>query len=250
MFIENYLNVNYNIVMEDFQKKLENIQKEIVNPLYYFINNNKLDLIELIKNVFVTLFVRKELVSCDIFKKLFNEIKNCPPQVATLFRQEYVRYSYFPLCVENILQLAHILKKYSNESIYEVAAGSGWLSFYLSRYGVGISKAIDNYSWDKLFEKELPIKVEREDAVEVIRNEKPSTVLINWPPPEDEFLVSCFEAMRKNSYLIVISDVDYKVTSNKLFFENYKNQKLYEEKLKYSFPGFNDTIKVYKKSIK
>lgn len=236
--------------MESFQKKLENIQKEIVNPLYNFINNNKIGLIELIKDIFVTLFVKKELVSCNKFKRLFDETKNCSPQVATLFRQEYVRYSYFPLCVENILQLAHILKKYSNESIYEVAAGSGWLSFYLSRYGVGILKAVDNYSWDKLFEKELPIKVERGDAVEVIRNEKPSTVLINWPPPEYEFLVSCFEAMRKDSYLIVISDVDCKVAGNRIFLENYKNQLLYEEKLKYSFPGFNDTIKVYKKTVK
>jgi len=204
-------------------------------------------LVELIKNIFITLFVKRNLIHCGLFYELFDKIKNYPPQVSTLFRQEYVRYTYFPLCYENINQLKFILKKYADNSIYEIAAGSGWLSYYLNRYGVRLINVIDDYSWDKLFEKELPLPVERIDAIKAIERDNPAAVLINYPPPDEDFLERCFGKMKKNSFFIVVCDRDHNVAGNRNFFISFSDKIIFEQELFYSFPGFNDTIFVYKK---
>ncbi|MGA1847406.1 hypothetical protein [Deferribacter abyssi] len=179
--------------------------------------------------------------------KIFSWVKRCPPQVSVLIRQEYVRYTYFPLCWENIVFIKRILAQFKKKSVYELAAGNGWVSYYLNRMGLKIDKVVDDFSWEKLTETEKPIKVHKQDAIKTIKDENPDVAFISWPPPEDDFLMNCFDVVKEKNYLVIIADKNFKVSGNKIFFKENNKYLLMKKHLPYSFPGFQDVLYIYKK---
>ncbi|KAA0258534.1 hypothetical protein FHQ18_05090 [Deferribacter autotrophicus] len=225
----------------------EYFQKNVLKHIEYFLCSNNYYFYKHLESYFYCTFYKYNLVTSYFLVKIFSKIKLFPSQVGVLIRQEYVRYTYFPLCWENTVFLKRILTPFKKKRIYELAAGNGWVSYYLNRMGLKIDKVVDDFSWEKLTETEKPIKVYKQDAIKTIKDENPDVALINWPPPEDNFLINCFDVMKKGNYLVIIADKDPNVSGNVIFFKNYEKYLLIKKYLPYSFPDFQDIIYIYQK---
>lgn len=103
------------------------------------------------------------------------------PYMGTIktIREIYIRECGFPYITESWVK--PLARWIGNRKCLEVMAGTGWLSYALSKYKVAI-KATDNYSWEHKF-ADINKNVERIDAIEAVEKygKQVKFIIMAWP---------------------------------------------------------------------
>lgn len=93
-----------------------------------------------------------------------------------------------------------VAKLVSGRSCLELAAGDGTLARFLTAAGVTV-RAVDDHSWAHAVG--YPADVERIDASEALRRERPAAVICSFPPPDNTFEREIFRAPSVEVYIVV-----------------------------------------------
>jgi len=102
-------------------------------------------------------------------------------------RSDYIRNSFCILSHEFISELIILFKKLKINSITELGAGCGWLTYWIKKYGFSNINAIDDYSWiDKHHWDVLEDITKTFDSIEYVRDYKDIDLFIlSWPYMDD-----------------------------------------------------------------
>lgn len=165
------------------------------------------------------------------------------------WRDKYAKRFGFPLFAENwVKPLAQWI---GNRPCLEIMAGTGYLSYFLKRYGVNII-ATDDYSWKSHFENIN--NVEMLDCIKAIENygENCKFIICSWPYMDDGAYKALLKMREVNSKcrFIYIGEGWGGCTADDRFFEIAEecNIKSFREAVsKYrSWYGVCDRIVLYK----
>ena len=121
-------------------------------------------------------------------------------------RSEYMKHSFPILCHEFLVSLAHHLKKY--RAVAEIAAGTGWLSYWLGIYGVELHSTTDSKTWengDGLLRHYLPL-VKNHDAPAMVKAHPEVDLWILTWPYMDSLAFDVWKAMRPGQRLLYIGE--------------------------------------------
>ncbi len=156
------------------------------------------------------------------------------------WRTEYIKSFGFPLFAEDWVK--PLAKWIGDRPCLEVMAGTGYLSYALSKYGCNI-KATDDFSWSSRFSNvNRFINVENLDCVEAIKKygKDVKFIICSWPYMDDNAYRSLITMREINPKcrMIYIGEDMGGCTANDKFFENIK---LCEVK------GFLDAVEKYKR---
>jgi hypothetical protein len=135
----------------------------------------------------------------------------------------YTQYSWCILTDD----LLTIMKELTNNlSVIEVMAGTGWLFFWMKRYGINVIKSTDDFSWknyNNCFMSSCEFaSVKNERAIDTIANTKADVVVMSWPPYETLAAQLVWEEMKPNQYLIYIGEGEGGCNANDKFFDYIK----------------------------
>lgn len=159
------------------------------------------------------------------------------------FRIEYVYHSFPILSKEWIEHAASYCKQFNN--IHELAAGNGWLTYWLRQYGVNIESCTDNYSWKKFtYNNDW---VTKKDAIESVKEHKKADLFILSWPYMDDMAANIFKAMKPNQRLLYIGEGWGGCTADDEFFKLTEGQEEETDLHKnfISFWGIHDCPSVY-----
>lgn len=157
-----------------------------------------------------------------------------------LTRSEYIRRSHCLLTHEFLSEITSYLY---GKRIIEVAAGGGWLSEWIERYGVNIIITTDNLSWEKHLDV-LP-RVVKKDAAQTVLEHPSDIVVLSWPYMND-MAYSVWNAMRSGQELLFIGEGMGGCTANDNFFESLPSPTYFFECL-LSWEGIHDYAAIYTK---
>lgn len=139
-------------------------------------------------------------------------------QLLHVFRTEHIRYSYIPLTDELMRSIRGMTQDLKTVRLVELAAGAGWLTHWLNKYGV-YADAVDNHSWAFKFCEKLPL-VARTDAVQYVkRHAETDLYILSWPPYKKPLAANIWKAMKSGQYLLYIGEGEGGCTADDKFFE-------------------------------
>jgi hypothetical protein len=138
-------------------------------------------------------------------------------------RHEYIDNYGFVLLTRELIHglvdtIMHLVveRELIGSKIVELGAGQGWITFWINRIAkarclrdTDLVKAIDNGAWET---KDVGSKqflnswVERADAVEYVKNEKPDIVIMCWPHPEDAWATEVARNLPDGTPIIYIGE--------------------------------------------
>lgn len=155
-------------------------------------------------------------------------------------RDDYIKNFGFPLFAENWVK--PLARWIGDRPCLEIMAGTGYLSYALSKYGCKV-KATDNYSWEnKLDMSQRFFPVERLDAVSAIQKygKDVKFILCSWPYMDD----AAYQALKTMSEvndkcrMIYIGEGFGGCTANDRFFDNSEFEDL---------ETFNNAVSKYRR---
>lgn len=151
------------------------------------------------------------------------------------WRDKYSKSFGFPLISEDWVK--PLAKWIGDRPCLEIMAGTGYLSYALSKYGVNI-KATDNFSWSDYFNNS--VNVECLDCFEAIKKygNRVDFIICSWPYMDDTAAL-CLELMFKinpKCRMIYIGEDFGGCTANDRFFNIADFQDI---------KGFNDAVMNY-----
>lgn len=151
------------------------------------------------------------------------------------WRDKYSKSFGFPLISEDWVK--PLAKWIGDRPCLEIMAGTGYLSYALSKYGVKV-KATDNYSWGNYFTNF--INVENMDCFEAIKKygKQVDFVICSWPYMDDTAAL-CLELMTQinpKCRMIYIGEDYGGCTANDRFFDISTFQEI---------KGFTDAVSNY-----
>ena len=159
------------------------------------------------------------------------------------FRHIYTYRSFPILTKEWIKSIADYCQQFNK--VYELAAGGGWITYWLRKYGIDI-ECIDNYKWKDIKYNDW---VKKGDAVEYVKNNQDIELFILSWPWMDDMAANIFESMRSGQRILYVGEGYGGCTANDRFFklvENKKEETNIEDNF-ISFWGIHDYPSVYVK---
>ena len=143
-------------------------------------------------------------------------------------RSDYIKNSFCILSNEFISELIILFKKLKVNSITELGAGCGWLTYWIKKYGFSNINAIDDYSWiDKHHWDVLEDIIKTFDSIEYVRDHNDIELFILSWPYMDDVATNIWNEMKEGQYLLYIGESYGGCNANDEFFE-----KTYEHKIK------------------
>jgi hypothetical protein len=152
-------------------------------------------------------------------------------------RNEYIKHSFTILTHEFLLSLSNYCKRFNK--ISEVGCGSGWLTYWLRKYGTFTYSAIDDHKWQFKFYHKFVTKT---NAIQYIKNDSSiDLIIMSWPDYDSPFAYNIWNNMHSGQYLLYIGEGPGGCTGNDLFHDAI--QQHYMEKDSYilstHFKSFN-----------
>ena len=185
-----------------------------------------------------------------------DESTNCSKLMQSLeIRHEYTRYSFPILTDEFIVSLGALFKSLNINKIVEINAGTGFLTYWMRKYGINIIDCIDNYSWEKDHFKQniLTEVVNNFNSIHYVKNHRDIELFILSWPYMDQTAARIWNNMYKGQHLLYIGESDGGCTANDKFFEltdkfEINNDKIDKVNNNYlSFDSIHDRVRLYKK---
>ena len=166
-------------------------------------------------------------------------------------RKEYIKYNFCILSDEFIKSMKKFIYENNLTPISELCAGSGWLSYWLMKYGIEIHSTTDNGDW-KSSQKEKHRFVKRRNAQKWIKNHPEVRMfLLSWPYM-DNTAYEIWKNMIGGQYLFYIGEDDGGCNANEKFFKavmNYEIKEWYSDDKFVSFNGIHDRPRIFKKGL-
>lgn len=174
----------------------------------------------------------KEIVFDDDFDRWEETLRT------SAIRRSYVKYSFPILTHEFIYAFAKTCSEMKFMNIIELSCGIGWLSYWLNKYNIPISKSVDNMTWVGYEDRYLK-HVTRQDSVQcVIDSPTADLFILSWPYM-DEVAENIWHRMNRNQYLFYIGEGMGGCTANDAFFGSIEESEIEDGwKLKDSFISF------------
>jgi hypothetical protein len=128
-----------------------------------------------------------------------------------IFRRHYTQYSWVALTMNNIERAVSVINHYiPDHTAIEVAAGVGWLSYWLIQYGINIVDTSDCYhdEWAKHMKfGQTAIQVSHMKAtMAVYNNSNANLVILSWPEYATDTGFLIYKAMCKGQWLLYIGE--------------------------------------------
>lgn len=167
-------------------------------------------------------------------------------------RNLYIKQSHLLLTDELLKALSRLCAAY--KKIAELGAGPGWLSHWLTHYGVKIRATVDDKSWPDFPQEGYLELVRPMDAVQYVQ-ENPGTQLfiLAWPD-ETRLAARIWQAMEPGSHLLYIGEPAGGVTADQEFFNLVTTHRLNNRamtelgKAFIAFEDFHDQPWLFKKN--
>lgn len=123
---------------------------------------------------------------------------------ASLFRTEYTMFSFPIITSDFVKAIVSVAKDLSVPSAVELCCGTGWLSYWLRRYGVDCV-GVDDMSWlPKVWEYRKDVV--KCDAIEYVKNNKNINFwILSWPYMND-VAERIWESLKENDFLLYIGE--------------------------------------------
>ncbi len=167
------------------------------------------------------------------------------------YRFFYTNNSWFVMNHEFIKEMSSLIK-FIGFTNFELACGSGWLTYWLKKYGVKNIKCSDSHKWT---EKHIYTDIKKKDAVEIVKeNIGRSLFILSWPPYNNSLAEDVWSSMQKGQYLLYIGEYKNGCNANNNFFNLIKDYEYeginYFKACKNSFLRFkylHDHVYLYRK---
>lgn len=173
--------------------------------------------------------------------------------ITTSIRKAYTKFCFPLLSHEFLTDLSKLLRTvvFKNKKIVELASEMGWLSHWLMKYGITMTKVIDDYSWPFDWKQAHPF-VEKQNAIDCVlefRNNPEVLFILSWPYMDD-LATKIWRNMRVGQYLLYIGEDYDGCTASDEFFELTEDQQQAFEINRYfvSFNFVHDRCHIYRKS--
>lgn len=157
----------------------------------------------------------------------------------------------FPLVThEFLIDLVDYVKKFN--IVCDIACGIGQLTHWIRKYGGHVEFAVDDDSWPDRKPKDYFDFVEKQDAIEFVKNHPEIDLyLLSWPYMSD-MAANIWKNMRTGQTLLYIGESEGGCTANDEFFKCVSENNAIEvdDKLNknfMSFWGIHDRIYIFKK---
>ena len=159
-------------------------------------------------------------------------------------RSEYTNHSFPILSKEWIEHAASYCKQFNK--VHELAAGGGWLTYWLLEHGVNVENCTDDFSWTKISYNDW---VAKKDSIKAVKeHQEVDLFILSWPYM-DNMAANIFKAMKPNQRLLYIGEGWGGCTADDEFFKLTEEQEEETDLHKnfISFWGVHDCPSVYKK---
>ena len=118
--------------------------------------------------------------------------------------EEYHKSCWFMLSHELLLSIREMIRDLELYAIADLCCGTGWASYWLSKYDMPVSASIDN---KKGSEKQYLNMVQNEDAADYVkRTPEMQLYFLSWPRDEDPVTKQICGNMREGQYLLYIGE--------------------------------------------
>jgi hypothetical protein len=125
----------------------------------------------------------------------------------------------------------------------EVGAGSGWLSYWLRRYGVEIPHISDTNEWKHAKpETKAPVDIVFMPGVEAVSSVRAEVVILSWPPYMESLALDVWNTLEEGQYLLYIGESRGGCTGEFPRPEVHVDAKTFS-----SFQGIRDWATLYRK---
>ena len=162
-------------------------------------------------------------------------------------RSEYVKRSFAILSHELLVGIIKLFAELNVGSVVELAAGKGWLSYWLVKYSIPVLGCFDNMSWDAHFMGSLDF-VENKDSVKAVKDFPDVKLFVMcWPPYDNSMAYDVFDAMKEGQYLLYIGEGWGGCNADDKFFNTVRNHEIEVGISLLQFKGLRDHVFLYKK---
>jgi len=124
------------------------------------------------------------------------------------------KYSYALITKDFIEDLTGII---GGKTAIEVAAGPGWLSYWLRKRGARVILTTDNMSWHKNEERIFAPGITKGDAAETVLKTNTDFVILSWPYM-DKMASKIWEAMAPGQKMVYIGEGEGGCCADDTFF--------------------------------
>ncbi len=167
-------------------------------------------------------------------------------------RHEYTKNQFPILSHEFLLTVKAMTIELGFKEIHELCCGTGWLTYWLRKYGVMVAEAIDDNSWDGACFNERLAFVEKKDAIKHIKNTPNAGLyILSWPDYNEETAHDIWRAMRTGQHLLYIGEGDGGCTGDDAFHKAIENKEVKDrwgmDSAFISFWGIHDRPTLLKK---
>lgn len=211
---------------------IEKLVNSTIHPLIEQIFINKDKLLPNIEEY------EKHIVTSATTFNDFDFSKSCD---TNHFKYAYNKYSFPILNHEFFATLAAICKSLKINKIAEIMCGTGYFSYYATKYGINVSAAIDDYSHEPFtFKNNVLGFVMEDDAVKFILEHPDYEMFIMSFPYFSEAAATCWASLLPGQYLLYIGEDKDGGNADETFFKYIKDKELVEEtaKLQESYINF------------
>ena len=141
-------------------------------------------------------------------------------------RNEYTKHC-FPILSDDFLRA---MKNFCRpfKKIVEVGCGEGWFTYWLEKYEIKVSAAIDDKHWPN-FKKYLPFVIQ-ENAVNYIEDYSDiDLIIMSWPNYDNSFAFDIWKNMSERQTLLYIGEGDEGCTGDDEFHKAIQNHEVEDE---------------------
>lgn len=199
---------------------------------------NDIDDLELLIN-------RKKKIS----KKGIKSLDDDPIFITSKVRYIYACYSFALLTHQFLLSIKEAVETLNIKTLMDVGCGTGWFAYWLRKYGVTVTEAVDNFSWKYHRGKRLDF-VKKMDGTKAIQTlPKTDMIILSWPNYDSNFATLVWNFLNKGQYLLFIGEWEGGCTGNDSFFQAMdKEGKFIQSIANYNaFFGLHDRAMIIKK---
>lgn len=142
----------------------------------------------------------------------------------------YNKYSFPILNHEFFVTLAKICKSLKINTVAELMCGTGFFSYYATKYGINVSVAIDDFSHEPhTFKKNVLGFVIKDDAVKFVLEHPDYDLFIMAFPYGNETAATVFASLLPGQYLLYIGEDKNGGNADETFFKYIKDKEMEKE---------------------
>jgi len=169
--------------------------------------------------------------------------------IAAFELRHLYRRRLFPLIShEFLVALSGLCSQFKH--VIELSAGTGWLTWWLRKYGTDVKRCVDNKSWQNFHRYHA--FVERADSPSVVQESPKADLFIICWPYMDPVAYWVWEAMKFGQYLLYIGEGPGGCTADYAFFGEAEGWEIEDDydavnEQFLSFYGVHDRVHLYRK---